>query len=57
MNSSRIGIKESIESPFILINSDWETFFSGRSQRFRKSLRNKINRANKSAGISIERYR
>ncbi len=55
MNVNKIGIKESIESPFILINSDWETFFSGRSQRFRKSLRNKINRANKSVGISIEK--
>lgn len=55
MNGNRIGIKESIESPFILINSDWETFFSGRSQRFRKAIRNKINRANKSVGISIEK--
>src|SRR4030067_972031 len=55
MNGSRFGIKESTNSPYILINSDWEAFFSGRSQRFRKSLRNKINRANKSGDLSIEK--
>lgn len=55
MNSNRFGIKDNIEAPFISINSDWEAFLSNKSQRFRKSLRNKINRANKSGGISIEK--
>ncbi len=55
MNGNRFGIKDSTESPYILINSDWETFLSKKSQRFRKSLRNKINRANKSGDLSIEK--
>ena len=55
MNGNRIGIKGNTEAPFITINSDWNTFFNKKSQKFRKSLRNKINRADKSGDLSIEK--
>lgn len=49
------GFKENIESPFILIDSDWDTFLSRKSVKFRKVLRNKLNRAKKSGDISFEK--
>jgi CelD/BcsL family acetyltransferase involved in cellulose biosynthesis len=47
------GITESIKSPRIEINGTWDDFLSKRSLRFRKALRNKINRAEKSGDINI----
>lgn len=49
------GVKSNIESPFITIDSDWEAFFDRKSKRFKKSMRNKINRADKFEDISINR--
>ena len=49
------GFKDDIESPLIVIDSDWESFLQKRSPKFRKVLRNKINRANKKGDLSIER--
>jgi CelD/BcsL family acetyltransferase involved in cellulose biosynthesis len=49
------GIKDNIESPYIVINSDWETFLGEKSQKFRKTLRNKLNRASHSGDLSFER--
>jgi len=49
------GLKDNIESPFIVIDSDWDKFLNKRSLKFRKVLRNKINRVNKSGDLSIER--
>ncbi len=54
-NRILFGIKNNIESPFIEIESDWETFFGQKSKKFKKSLRNKINRIDKAGDISIER--
>ena len=39
------GVQESLETPFIPISSTWDEFLGGRSAKFRKVLRNKINRA------------
>ncbi len=47
-------IENSIRSPFISIDSDWETYFSGRSKQFRKQLRNKVNRIYKLGDCSIQ---
>lgn len=55
MNGNRFGIKGNTEAPFITINSDWNTFFNKKAQKFRKSLRNKLNRADKSGDLSIEK--
>ena len=49
------GVKDTIETPFIKIDSDWNTFLHTRSQRFRKALRNKINRAKKIPDSSVEK--
>ena len=49
------GFKRSIETPFIVIDSDWETFLQRRSPKFRKVLRNKMNRVKKIGDLSVER--
>ncbi len=54
-NNKKFGLKNNTESPFITINSDWDTFFKNRSQKFRKAMRNKINRAEKSGDLSVEK--
>jgi hypothetical protein len=40
----RLYSQPSLDSPYINIEGTWESFERGLSQRFRKSLRNKINR-------------
>ena len=49
------GIKDNIESPYVVINSDWSTFLSSKSQKFRKTLRNKLNRADNAGDLSIDK--
>lgn len=49
------GIKNGLRSPYIKISSDWPAFFAGRSQKFRKVLRNKINRMNRTGPYSIRK--
>jgi len=49
------GIKDNIESPYVVINSDWSTFLSSKSQKFRKTLRNKLNRADHAGDLSIDK--
>ncbi len=49
------GIKEGLHSPFIPIKSDWQAYFCSRSKKFRKYLRNIINRLTKSGNYIIER--
>ncbi len=56
-NKFLFGIKNNIESPFIDINGEWETFFAEKSKKFKKSLRNKLNRIEKAGDISIEGVR
>lgn len=41
----RTGSRFNLESPFIRIDGDWCGFLRNRSPRFRKSLRNKLNRS------------
>lgn len=49
------GTKENIQSPYIRIDREWDEFWKIKSQRFRKTLRNKLNRAMKLEGLVIER--
>ncbi len=51
----RYGIKHGLESPYIPIDTDWDTFFKTRHRKFKKAIRNKLNRADKSGGISVEK--
>ena len=49
------GIRSNIESPYVLISGEWQTFWDARSIRLRKSMRNKLNRAKKSGDLYIEK--
>lgn len=49
------GIKENIQSPFIVVNTSWPMFLKERSCKFRKVLRNKINRANRAGDLKFEK--
>ncbi len=49
------GLKESLKSPVISATSDWEGFLSSKPRKFRKVLRNKLNRIKRLGSISIER--
>lgn len=48
------GIKSGINTPVINTSGDWSAFFSQRSVKFRKSLRNKLNRAKRQSALEIE---
>ncbi len=49
------GIAEGLRSPYITINGTWEQFLNGRSKKFRKTLRNKMNRKDKETHCEITR--
>lgn len=49
------GIKEGLRSPYIPIDSDWQSYFSKRRKKFRKTLRNIANRITKFGLHSIEK--
>ena len=49
------GIKPSLRTPIISLDKSWDLFWSQRSAKFRKSTRNKLNRARKAGSISIEK--
>lgn len=46
----------SLHSPFLQINSDWDSFYKNMSQRFKKRLRYNNNRLKKLGDISIEKF-
>lgn len=54
-NGWAFGTKSNRQSPYICIDLDWETFWKTRSQRFKKAMRHKINRAQKNGGMVIEK--
>ncbi len=54
-NKFRFGVKENIKSPYITIDMCWDDFWNSKSQRFRKAIRNKINRSKKIEDLSIEK--
>ena len=47
---------EAVSSPYLKVDMPWEDFYARRSIRFKKSLRNKINKINKSGNIKIQKY-
>lgn len=53
-NGVRWGIRENIDSPYIVVQGDWETFWQSRSQKLRKVMRNKLNRAGKNGKVQVE---
>lgn len=55
-NRQLMGVKRRFHTPLVRIESDWQTFFSGRSKKFRKNLRNKVNRFERAEGLSLGRH-
>jgi len=47
-------LRKSWTSPYLLINEDWVTFYKGTTQRFKKRMRNNLNRIKKANSHSIE---
>lgn len=52
----RFGIQQSLTTPIINTNNDWDAFFQSRPRKFRRSLANKINRFNKDPELTVVRY-
>lgn len=53
-NKAGFLLRKSQNSPYIPMNSNWETFLKTTSVKFRKQLRNKINKLKKSGEVSFE---
>lgn len=48
------GIKKSLEVPYIEIDRDWEAFCQARTPKYRKGIRNKLNRIHKAGEVKID---
>lgn len=48
--------KDGLCSPFVQMDSDWKTYFQSRSAKFRKVLRNKINRLQRLGAYTIQQF-
>jgi CelD/BcsL family acetyltransferase involved in cellulose biosynthesis len=49
-------LRDNRRSPYIQIDGDWNGYWARRSNKFKKSIRNKINKAN-NVGYSVEKIR
>ncbi|MBE9528968.1 MAG: GNAT family N-acetyltransferase [Proteobacteria bacterium] len=47
----------SASSPYLRVESDWESFYAARSTRFKKALRNKQNKIKKAGEYEVHQYR
>lgn len=54
-NGYKFGSKYNIQSPYFLIDREWDDFWKSRSQRFKKAMRNKINRARNHENLVIDK--
>lgn len=54
-NGYAFGTKDNIQSPYIPVDREWDDFWNAKSQRFRKTMRNKINRVMKHGSLVIEK--
>jgi CelD/BcsL family acetyltransferase involved in cellulose biosynthesis len=45
-----------VTSPYLTVSGDWETFFRGRSQRFRKTVRSVQNRLERAGEVTVEEH-
>lgn len=53
-NGFRYLCSESLNSPYAEIGNDWEKFYSARSKKFRKVMRNKLNRMERDGLLRLE---
>jgi hypothetical protein len=54
-NGNTFGTKENIQSPYILIDKNWNDFWKAKSKRFRKAMQNKINRVKNLKNLVIDK--
>jgi len=47
--------RESLHSPVLRIMTDWDSYYTGKSQRFRKKVRNDLNRLKKQGEVSVDK--
>ena len=52
----KFGIKKNRVSPYINLTQDWDEYWSSRSVKFKKSMRNKVNKINK-VTFSVEKIK
>lgn len=50
----RHEVQAGVGSPYISIETDWDTFYAGRSSKFRKVMRNKLNRVKRLGKTAVE---
>jgi CelD/BcsL family acetyltransferase involved in cellulose biosynthesis len=53
-NGYRFVVKTSLRSPVLSINSDWDSFYSNKSQRFKKTVRHARNKLARRGNIVVE---
>lgn len=53
--NKRFVIEQGLQSPYEIIETDWETYLKKRSEGFRKSFRNSLNRLNSAKSFEIIR--
>jgi len=51
------GVTQSLLTPFISTDSDWDSYYADRSRKFRKVMRNKINRIKRQGKFEVQRIR
>lgn len=54
-NEYKFIIRTSLQSPVLIIETDWGTFYSGRTQRFKKKVRHDYNKLKKQGDIEIQK--
>ncbi|VAW92811.1 hypothetical protein MNBD_GAMMA23-374 [hydrothermal vent metagenome] len=55
VHGHRYGVKDSLVTPIIKINSNWDEYFKLRTRKFRKNINNKINKFHKEKDFIITR--
>ena len=52
-----IGLERNLRTPLVRVTGRWDDFFAAKSQKFRKGMRNKLNKFFKSPDFRVERIR
>jgi CelD/BcsL family acetyltransferase involved in cellulose biosynthesis len=52
----RYGVQPGLRSPYIEITTEWDRYFATRSKKFRKVVKNKINRINRCGEYAVSLY-
>ncbi len=55
IHGHRYGVKDSLVTPIIKIRHSWDEYFKLLSRKFRKSIKNKVNKFAKQSDFSIDR--